>query len=76
MNEIKQKSSNGLIIAGYICSFFALIILPIPLGIAGLIIGIVNLTKGSVGNGIAQIILSVTCGLFGTIIGAMIGSGM
>ena len=63
-------SSTGLIAAGYICGGLSLLILPPALGVAGTVIGIVNLTKGSVGHGIAQIIISVSCALFGMIIGA------
>jgi len=69
-------SSTGLIAAGYICGVLSLLILPPALGLAGFVIGIINLTKGSVGHGIAQIIISVTCGLLGMIIGAAMMSGL
>ena len=70
-----SKSSTGLIAAGYICGGLSLLIVPPALGLAGTVIGVVNLTKGSTGHGIAQIIISVTCGLFGMIIGASLMSG-
>ncbi len=64
-----QKSSDGLIASGYFCSLIALLLFPPGFGIAGLAIGIINLTKGSIGHGIAQIVLSITCAVFGMIIG-------
>ena len=70
-----SESSTGLIIAGYICGFLSLLIIPPALGLAGTVIGIINLTKGSTGHGIAQILISVTCGLFGMIVGAAIATG-
>ena len=68
--EKKKESSGGLIAAGYIFGLLSIVILPIPFGLAGFVIGIVNLTKGSSGHGIAQIILSALCGIIGMAIGA------
>jgi len=65
----QNTNSTGLIAAGYICGGLSLLILPLPLGLAGFVIGVVNLTKGSTGHGIAQIIISATCGLLGMLIG-------
>ncbi len=62
-------SSTGLIAAGYMCAGLSLLILPPAFGLAGFIIGILNLVKGSTAHGIIQIILSITCGLFGMLIG-------
>ncbi len=67
-------SGSGLIAAGYICGGLSLICLPPGLGTAGLVIGIVNITKGHTGHGIAQIIISVTCGFLGMVIGAVMWS--
>jgi len=69
---VGKKSSTGLIVAGYICGFLALAIFPPALGIAGLVIGILNLTKGRTGHGIAQIVISITCGILGSVIGSAI----
>jgi hypothetical protein len=69
-----QKQGNGLIVAGYICGVLSLFLLPPALGLAGTVCGIVNLVRGRTGHGIAQIIISVTCGIFGVILGAMVMS--
>jgi hypothetical protein len=69
---IVQKSGIGLIVAGYICGFLALAFFPPILGIAGLVIGITNMAKGSKGHGIAQIIISIICGILGSIMGAAV----
>jgi len=67
-------SGSGLIAAGYICGGLSLICLPPGLGLAGLVIGIVNITKGHTGHGIAQIIISVTCGILGMVMSALVMS--
>ena len=69
-NDSGKNGSKGLIAAGYICGFLSLLFLPPALGLAGIVIGIINLTKGQTGHGIAQILISVTCAIFGMIIGA------
>ena len=56
---------------GYLCALISLLLFPPAFGIAGLVIGIINLTRGHIGHGIAQIILSVTCGGFGMLLGAL-----
>lgn len=71
----KTQSGKGTIVAGYICGFLAILILPPILGIAGLILGIVNITKGNAGHGIAQIIISIVCGIIGSAIGVAIFAG-
>ena len=71
--ETRSKSSEsnaGMNAAAYICGFLALLIFPPALGLIGTVIGIINLTRGRIGHGVAQIMISVTCGLFGMIIGA------
>lgn len=65
-----QPHGNGLIVAGYVCSAIALLILPPVFALIAFIIGIVNLTRNQIGHGIAQIVLSLICGFFGMIIGA------
>ena len=75
MNQQKpQNEGGGLVVVGYILAFLSLIVIPIPLGIAGFVVGIVNLTKGKAGHGIAQIILSILCGMIGAAVGAYFGS--
>ena len=69
-----KRSSNGLISAGYICGGLSLICCPPFLGLAAVILGIINLTKGSVGHGIAQICLGLFFGIAGSILGAILMS--
>ena len=71
----KEEGGKGLIIAGYVCGFLSLLLFPPALGLAGTVCGIVNLTKGRVGHGLAQIIISVTCGALGYIIGGAVMGG-
>jgi len=63
--------NNQLIIAGYIVAFLSLFILPILLLITGIVIGIINVTKGAIGHGILQIILSLIFGILGTFLGIL-----
>jgi len=60
---------EGSVLAGYICMALSLLILPIVLGLAGFILGIVNASKNYALHGIIQIIFSVVF----TIIGAYLG---
>ena len=71
----ERQQSKTLVVSGYVCAVLALFIFPIGLGIAGLVIGIINLTKGRVGHGIAQIVIAVTFGIVGTIWGAIAWGG-
>lgn len=64
-------TKKSLLIAGYVCGLVALFFLPPAFGLAGLAIGIVNLAKGKVGHGVAQIVIAVTCGVAGAYIGAV-----
>lgn len=54
---------------GYVCAFGSLVLFPPGLGLAGVVVGIVNVTRGRAGHGVAQIALSVTCALLGAAIG-------
>ena len=68
MNDI-DNSSARLVKAGYICGGLSLLFFPPAFGIAGLVCGIINLTRGNIGHGIAQIVIAVTCSLIGIQIG-------
>ena len=71
----KRQQSSNLVVWGYVCGVLALFFLPIAFGIAGMVIGIVNLTKGRVGHGIAQIVIALTLGILGAIWGAIVWGG-
>lgn len=74
LNRIKSNAtyhaiqSNQLVVAGYIVVFLSLLILPIIFMITGIVIGVINITKGSSGHGILQIILALIFGILGTFI--------
>lgn len=70
--ERLKKQSKSLVVWGYVCGVLALFIFPIGFGIAGAVIGIVNLTKGRVGHGVAQIVIAATLGLIGAVLGAIV----
>jgi hypothetical protein len=62
--------SKGIITGGYVCAAISLLFLPPGFGIAGLVLGIIALTRGRTGHGIAIIVLSVSLAFFGMLIGA------
>jgi uncharacterized membrane protein YvbJ len=61
--------NNQLVIAGYIAVILSFIIFPIFFMLIGIILGIINLTKGATGHGILQIVLSLIFGILGAFIG-------
>ncbi|MGG7036712.1 MAG: zinc-ribbon domain-containing protein [Flavobacterium sp.] len=63
--------NNELVVVGYIAVFLSLFIFPIFFMLVGLILGIINLTKGETGHGILQIVLSLIFGILGTFIGIL-----
>jgi hypothetical protein len=65
----EQKKNTGLITAGYILAFMPILILPIVFTLAGVGVGIANISKGENGHGIAQIAIAVLTGILGTMIG-------
>lgn len=67
MQNIKKDSN--LITTGYILAFMPILLLPIVFTLAGVGVGIVNISKNENGHGIAQIAISVFTGVLGTIIG-------
>jgi hypothetical protein len=68
-NVHKQTSNLGLIVTGYVFAFIALLFYPIVFAPAGVVIGIVTLSKGETGHGVAHISLSVVLGILGFILG-------
>lgn len=63
--------NNQLIIAGYVATFLSLLVLPIFFMLVGIVIGVINLTKGAIGHGILQIVLSLLFGIVGTFMGIL-----
>jgi hypothetical protein len=61
--------NNELVITGYITVFLSLFIFPIFLMIIGIILGIINISKGDTLHGILQIALSLIFGTLGTFLG-------
>jgi len=77
LNRLKSNAmypaiqNNQLVVAGYIVVFLSLFILPIIFMITGIVIGIINITKGASGHGILQIILALIFGILGTFMGIL-----
>lgn len=69
-----QQSGIGLVIAGYLCALASLAFVPLGFGLAGVVIGCVNISRNRVGNGIMQIVLSVFCASIGMIFGLLLFS--
>jgi lipopolysaccharide export LptBFGC system permease protein LptF len=63
--------NNELIVVGYIAVFLSFFLFPIFFMLIGLILGIVNLSKGAIGHGVLQIILSLVFGILGTFLGIL-----
>ena len=70
-NQTRYYQNNELVIVGYIAVFLSFFIFPIFFMLVGIILGIVNLTKGAIGHGITQIILSLVFGILGTLLGIL-----
>jgi ribosomal protein L40E len=66
-NEVDMK----LIVAGYVAAFISLLFYPIIFAPVGIIIGIITITKGNTGHGVAHIALSVVLGILGFILGVL-----
>lgn len=69
VSSTQARSSTSLIAAGYACALVSLLFCPPFFGVAGLVIGIINLTRGAVGHGIAQIVLSLVFTALGMLAG-------
>jgi hypothetical protein len=57
---------------GYVCAFVAILFVPIILAPFAFGCGVYNASKGRTGHGVAQIILSIVCGLLGFALGALV----
>lgn len=68
----KNDAPGWTIPAGYVFCVVSILFLPVVFAPAAFGIGIYNAVKGRVGHGIAQIILSIMCGLVGMILGVLI----
>jgi|GEM_PF-1686112 len=70
LNDIgKQNDNNGLIVSGYIMACVSLLFYPILFLTAGIVVGIVTISKGSIGHGVAHIVLSLVLGVIGVLLG-------
>jgi hypothetical protein len=67
----QPSSGSGVVISGYLFAIASIFLFPIPFGITGLVLGIINIGKGSTVHGIMIIILSCFCGLIGAVWGAL-----
>jgi hypothetical protein len=67
----RSPNNNLLVIVGYICVVLTFFGFPVLFMITGIVIGIVNITKGSIGHGILQIILSLIFGVLGILLGIL-----
>lgn len=63
------NESGNFVVIGYVMSILPILILPIVFTIVGVVLGVVNVSKGKAGHGYAQIGISVFCGVVGTAIG-------
>jgi hypothetical protein len=70
-NSTIRNSNDSLIVLGYIIAFLSLLFLPLLFIIVGIVVGIVTITKGHVGHGVAHILLSLVLGIIGFVMGAL-----
>ena len=68
------KSNTTIIVAGYVCACVSILFCPPGFGIAGLVLGVLALTRGHTGHGIAIIVISVTLGFIGLCLGVALSS--
>ncbi len=69
VDEQPENGKSNLIVIGYVMSVMPILILPIVFTIVGVVLGVVNISKGKTGHGSAQVGISVFCGVVGTAIG-------
>jgi ribosomal protein L37E len=65
------STDTGLIVTGYILAGISLLFFPFLFALAGLIIGIITISKGHTGHGVAHIVLSICFGILGAFLGAL-----
>ena len=68
--RLAQRAHPALIIVGYFCALFSLVIFPPALGLAGCIFGTVCLFHRATINGVIIVILSLVFATIGMIWGA------
>jgi hypothetical protein len=68
----RPTAANGVVIGGYLCALISLLLFPPAFAVAAFVLGIVSVAKGSVGHGIAIIILAAACGLIGMYFGFVV----
>jgi hypothetical protein len=71
----KSAGVGGEVVGGYICAVLSLLFFPLVFAIAAFVCGIVALTKGKIGHGIAILVLSSIFCFIGMVIGAAVMSG-
>ncbi len=60
--------SNGAVVAGYVFAFLTFLILPFILVWVAIALGIVNITRGDTGHGVAQILISIVAVFLGLLL--------
>lgn len=68
-STVGENKKTNLITTCYILAFMPILILPIVFTLAGVGVGIVNISKGENRHGITQIVIAVFAGVIGKIIG-------
>lgn len=70
-NKIIHNKNDSLIILGYVVAFLSFLILPLFFALAGIVIGIITITKGHAWHGTLHILLCIALGTLGFIIGTL-----
>lgn len=70
-NTSVGSKSNGVIVAGYVFAFLPLLILPIIFAPVAIALGIVNITRGDTGHGVAQILIAAFAAFLSLLLGGM-----
>ncbi len=70
-NASVGSKSNGVIVAGYVFAFLPLLILPIIFAPVAIALGVVNITRGDTGHGVAQILIAAFAAFLSLLLGGM-----
>lgn len=62
------STNNGTVVAGYVFAFLTFLILPFILVWVAIALGIVNITRGDTGHGMAQILISIVAAFLGLLL--------